>query len=643
MAEPESVPSSADAPETATWAGPSLFPGPGTERTIVHTPPDVAPVVGPPTETAVPAADETDVESTPNLPQIPGYRLIRAVGSGGMGTVFKAVQLELDRVVALKLINAGWTAEEFRVRFDREAKTLAALDHPNIVPVFDAGSWQGLPFLTMKFVTGKTLYHRLEVMSRDLRAAVPMLVQVARAVQYLHSQGIIHRDLKPLNILLTADGTPLVADFGLVRPIADDSDLSLSLVPLGTRQYMSPEQTRGGRENYTPACDIWALGIILYELLAGCRPFGHDDPVELFRMIRNEPVPPIPADRNAPAGLETIARKCLAKRPADRYATAEDVAADLERWLAGNPIADPVPPAPPAEETPTVVQPAEPVKKPRRLPVLFATGAGVLVAVLAAWGFGAFHNPSEANPTPPDDPPAPLKRSALERFAAGESIELTDAKGNPTGDVIPFKGHEVTWRPKENGHHEFSSHGTGVVELSSDDYPRPFRVEADVALTQRRADPNALIAVYAGRKLWEGGEKPHRSLFWFGIMNGHALPALETQLVGEQGMYWWEGDQSAGHLRFDSKQAPLDPGAPFVRVTIDVSDDAITSRIGKFDLEPRKAGDMLGRLKMRNGERTKPLEYTFAQPVFGPGIGVYLSNADGIVANLTVSKPKQKP
>src|SRR5205823_6174291 len=151
--------------------------------------------------------------------------------------------------------------------------------------------------------------------------AARLMIRVARAVQYLHANGIVHRDLKPLNILLAEDDVPLVADFGLVKLTDENADhsLSLSLVPLGTRQYMSPEQTLG--KEYPPACDIWALGVILYELLVGRRPFAHDDTAELWRRIRVDPVPPLPPGAFAPVGLESIARKCLAKAISDRYAT----------------------------------------------------------------------------------------------------------------------------------------------------------------------------------------------------------------------------------------------------------------------------------------------------------------------------------
>ncbi|MBN9117799.1 MAG: serine/threonine protein kinase [Planctomycetes bacterium] len=644
MAEPELTPPTPYAPATARRAVPPEPNGPFAGHAAVYAPelanaaaPDP---VGLPSETDVPAADETDLDA-PDLPQITGYRVVRAIGGGGMGTVFRAIQLGLNRVVALKLINAGWTTDsDFRQRFDREVKTLAALEHANIVPVYDAGSWQGVPYLTMKFVAGKTLYHRLEAVRRDLRSAARMMVQVARAVHYLHAKGIVHRDLKPLNILLTTDGTPLVADFGLVRPIADDSDLSLTLVPLGTRQYMSPEQTRGGRANYTPACDIWALGVILYELLTGFRPFSHDDPVELVQMIRCEPVPPVP-DRNAPPELEAITRKCLAKLPAERYATAEALAADLERWLVGEPVTAPLPVAPAAESVPV---PAAPAKKSRRSRVLLSTGAVALLAAGAAWAGGVFGERTEVNADLANEVPAPsvVRQTPLERFEAGEPVALTDDKGRPIGSPAPFPEHDVG-TGRHDGYHGFFTPGVGAIELSGAPFPLPLRVEGAVAVTQGE-QPDSLVAVYVGRRSWADGGAAHRSFVWFGTRGEFPAPPAEPQLVCGSGLYWWPGDWLSGTTDWDHKKTPWKrPGAKgadprFARVEIEVRPEAITGRVDGVALKPVTVRTITNELASKIGERRALQLAPVTPPVFGPGIGVFVRNADGIVTDLRVTK-----
>ncbi|MBM3983666.1 MAG: serine/threonine protein kinase, partial [Planctomycetes bacterium] len=356
MAEPE-PPRTPDtrAAGTASWLDVPPLDAPAVAGTAPYPLDHTASFAPAPPEAVTVSfgADATRPNPNPDIPQIPGFQMLSVLGDGGMGTVFKALHLKMNKVVALKLIKSGWARDrDFHVRFAREVKTLARLDHPNVVPIFDASSWSGLPYLTMKFVAGKTLYHHLERLRHDLPAAARLLAKVARAVGYLHTKGIVHRDLKPLNILVDTGDEPLVADFGLVRPTdADDAaDLSITLVPLGTRQYMSPEQTMGGRENYTPACDIWALGIILYELFTGRRPFEDDGETDIFHRIRFDDPPPFAQlAPDVPPELEAIVRHCLEKRPENRYARAADVADDLERWLAGQSVAAPPVPAAPAQ------------------------------------------------------------------------------------------------------------------------------------------------------------------------------------------------------------------------------------------------------------------------------------------------------
>jgi serine/threonine-protein kinase len=453
---------------------------------------------------------DTDTCPPGELPDIPGYRVVRIIGSGGMGTVYKAVHIAFNRVEAIKIINAGLAAESgMRARFAREVKILAQLDHPNIVPVYHAGTWRGSPFLTMKFIPGRTLYHHLERLRSDLPAACRLMVKVARAVEYLHAKGIIHRDLKPLNILLTTDDTPLVADFGLVRLIEPDAEMTLSVAPVGTRQFMSPEQTYGGRESHFPACDIWALGVILYELLTGTRPFGHDDQVELYRRIRHDPTPRMQPELAVPPALEAITRKCLEKSPADRYASAEEIARDLERWLAGELVL-------PATPEPVQKPSAKPTRRNNRLVALGVMAVIALIVIPASvvrWEKPA-PEPVEITPVVPKTGPHPDKRTIADELNAGETIVFIEKTGMPLRSTTSLPGCDSFLKIGPEGLCVLSSVGTGAVELSNDPLPLPMLFEAEFAILTRPG-AGAIAGIYAMRNETRAGEKTHQTMLLF--------------------------------------------------------------------------------------------------------------------------------
>jgi serine/threonine-protein kinase len=277
------------------------------------------------------------------------YELLGEIGSGGMGVVYKARQRSLNRVVALKMIGAGrlsTTAD--RERFRHEAETVARLDHPGIVPVYEVGEWDGagtgpaLPYFSMKLFEAGSLADRLDRFAAEPRAAARLVAEVARAVHHAHQRGVLHRDLKPANILLDADGRPHVADFGLAkRTLTDGEPGEASLTApgalLGTPGYMAPEQALGAP--LTTAADVYGLGAILYALLTGRPPFRADSVLETLEQVRDrEPEPPASLNPRVDRDLQAVCLKCLAKRPEQRYGSAEALAEDLERWLAGRPI-----------------------------------------------------------------------------------------------------------------------------------------------------------------------------------------------------------------------------------------------------------------------------------------------------------------
>jgi serine/threonine-protein kinase len=274
------------------------------------------------------------------LPHIPGYEVESLLGRGGMGIVFRARHLKLNRLVALKMALGGAYAEpRERLRFQREAEAVAALRHPNIVQVYDVGDSDGQLYFTMEYVEGGSLAAKVAGTSQPIDQAVQWSATMARAVQEAHARGIIHRDLKPGNVLLTADGAPKITDFGLARRLESGAQLTQSGVPLGTPCYMSPEQAQGRAHAIGTSVDVYALGAILYELLTGRPPFlGETAAGTLQQVITQDPVAPSRLNPKVPRDLETICLKCLQKAPAHRYATALELAEDLGRYQRGEPI-----------------------------------------------------------------------------------------------------------------------------------------------------------------------------------------------------------------------------------------------------------------------------------------------------------------
>ncbi len=276
---------------------------------------------------------------SPALPEIPGYEILSEVGRGGMGAVYKARQVSLNRLVALKMILSAWHAGSAELaRFRTEALAVARVQHPNIVQVHELGSHAGMPFLVLEYCSGGSMARRLRGGPLSPAEAARLVALLARGIEAAHRSGIIHRDLKPSNVLFAEDGAPKITDFGLARRLDEDTGLTHTGAIVGTPSYMAPEQAQGKKTVGQPA-DVYALGAILYECLTGRPPFKGATPLDtLQQVLGEEPPPPRQLAAGVPRDLETICLKCLHKDPARRYGSAGDLASDLEIWDRGEPL-----------------------------------------------------------------------------------------------------------------------------------------------------------------------------------------------------------------------------------------------------------------------------------------------------------------
>lgn len=290
-------------------------------------------------------ADPVSPASSPGDLKLAQYEIVRELGSGAFGMVYEARDTRLDRKVALKLLHRRrLSGSEAIERFMREAKAAGRLQHPNIVPVYEAGESEGVQFIASAMIQGVSLKEELSNRRKNNqpyshRESAEIIRKLAAALHHAHGRGVVHRDVKPANVMVDSQGEPLVMDFGLARQEATDNLQTQQGDILGTPAYMSPEQARGDAFAADARSDLWSLGVMLFELLAKERPFQAQAPAELLLDIANKDAPsPRAIDRSIPIDLETIVLKCLEKDPERRYASCQHLADELARWLAGEPI-----------------------------------------------------------------------------------------------------------------------------------------------------------------------------------------------------------------------------------------------------------------------------------------------------------------
>jgi tetratricopeptide (TPR) repeat protein len=339
------------------------------------------------------------------------YEILDVLGRGGMGVVYKALHRRLNRLVALKMIRGGVHADDIQVtRFRIEAEAVAALRHPNILQIYDIGESDGLPYVALEILEGGSLADKLQGTPLPPPKAAEWMVPMAMAMDAAHKAGIVHRDLKSVNILFTADGVPKVTDFGLAKRLEVDEGHTHTGQVMGTPSYMAPEQARGDTKNVGPPADIYALGAILYEMLTGRPPFRGISAMDTVKqVIEVEPVAPSRVQYRVPRDLETICLKCLQKDVRKRYASARELADDLNRYLGGEPIR--------ARRTPPIERG---VKWVRRNPTKATLAAFAILGVLSMGGAGLWYQ---------------NHLRARERIAMAHEAKLREATANDLLDA----------------------------------------------------------------------------------------------------------------------------------------------------------------------------------------------------------------
>jgi serine/threonine-protein kinase len=421
--------------------------------------------------------EDTATTSPPReWPSVEGYEILGELGRGGVGVVYRARQRSLNRVVALKMLLAGAYAGEYDLaRFRREAETLAQMQHPGIVQIHELGEAAGHPYLALEYVEGGSLAARLAHGPPPPEEAARWVAVAARAVAAAHQRGIVHRDLKPGNVLLAADGTPKVSDFGLAKQIEVGTAHTPTGAILGTPPYMAPEQASGRGGAVSFAADVYALGVILYEALTGRPPFRGKDHLDTLRLVVSaEPVRPSRVRPGVPRALEKVCLKCLEKRPERRYRSAVALADDLERWLRQEPVR--------LGEEGRLRRLWWAVERHRRklvaaaMLLLALVGGFLLLPRLAPPDTGPGAAPAKKEREDPDK----ALREIAQELTQRKTVTLIGEKDPPRWSRWELNGGGSTERPTNDGAFAVSSVGTSLLTLVPDPRWVAYRFSAEV-------------------------------------------------------------------------------------------------------------------------------------------------------------------
>jgi predicted Ser/Thr protein kinase len=582
-------------------------------------------------------ADPLTVEQTPATtpetvltPKNPAvtlgrYELLDKLGEGGMGVVYEAWDPTLKRTVALKVLRAGVLASSEEVqRFYREAQTGANLKHPNIVPILDVGPDKGQDFFVMEFVTGGSLADHRERFQADPREAACLMEKIACAVQFLHEEGILHRDLKPGNILLDAKGEPKVSDFGLAKFVQGGLDLTRPRQVPGTPAYMAPELVSGDSRKASIQTDVWALGVILYELLTGQRPFGGKTDPEIYETIKKtDPVRPSKLRPGMHRDLETIVMKCLEKEPARRYPSAQMLADDLQNWREGKPI---------------WARPVGSLRKIWRLIVrnqaacllLGVFGLGVAVPV----GIYLAKPERQVQRTDPDR----LLRAIQQKLAKGEAATLIGDKGLPAWFRWIYGEAALQESPNGDRTCYYNTLEFALLELLPDPQIERYRFSAEV----RHVDTakNGEVGLFFMHSI-HSTPKGVEHCFCTLTFNDHEslFPLPDSSRASQVALYLRRARRVGGNQRtpggagnyFQPARRSLDNPIPWRKIAVEVTPKAV-----RIFWEGRQIGEV--ERKALRQQFLKDLTGPPINPQFAPreGLGLFISSGSASFRHVVV-------
>jgi eukaryotic-like serine/threonine-protein kinase len=583
---------------------------------------------------AEPAATAVVGQAGPRVARLPvlaGYELRRVLGAGGMGIVYEAVQKRIGRVVALKVVQkCGHLNGQQAARFDIEAKALGKLTHPNVVPVYEVGEEDGVPYFSMEHVAGGSLAERVRGGQRvPADEAAALIAAVAAGVDQAHKAGVLHRDLKPANILLAADGTPKVADFGLAKLLDRDDGPTYTGAAVGTPSYMAPEQVHGPAADLGPPTDVYGLGATLYHLLTGRPPFRDDTPMgTAVRVLSEEPAPPRAVCPDLCPVLDAIVRKAMAKAPADRYPTAAALATDLTAWRA---------------DGPTVARPLTRRERAARWARRHRMKLAAAVLLPLLLGAAAIAR-READP----------KRQLERKLADGQTVTLVGATGKPAWSRWEMGDANLSDSIDGDGTCGFQTHDVSLLELCADPGPRPYRFAADLRHLGGTDDNNTMIGVYIGCGHVREGETllTRRYLsfefddFWSpaqrlkpGLKASHGLEAVDHFDIYNRG-------KRVPHTVSDTNGPRFQPSAnpPWRRIVVEVTPDGATATWRKNDGGP-SAPFLIPRGWFT---RNTPVIGRWADQALGPGVvipdwsprgplGIFATDSKVAFRNVTIT------